>query len=259
MRGHAPYDEATAHYRAISPLYGKGSVAAGVRKVVETNPERVVALLKPSNPTGAEQLVHLLTTQAEAGGGGAEGRETLQAVQAAWIHQKLIRPGIEKLGKNLDALPDDFRQAFLGDPHAAEILENLRLISTAYGAAIRTEQTVAGQASDLASSSLMRRAKAPVADAIRMFMLAPHGSYWGLESGARLLHGPTAQDLITHATASPWATRQLVYALTSSKSSQAVADLVRAWGLLQDEPEPEGQSPSRVGQPPSRVGQPPPR
>jgi hypothetical protein len=256
MRGHAPYDEATAHYRAISPLYGKGSVAAGVRKVVETNPEKVVALIKPSNPTGAEQLVHLLTKQAEAGGGGAEGRETLQAVQAAWIHQKLIRPGIEKLGKNLDALPADFRQAFLGDPHAAEILENLRLISTAYGAAIRTEQGLAERGTALASSSLTDRGRA--IDVARFLVHGPR-SYWGLEAGMRSMRGPTAQDLVTYASASPWATRQLVYALTSSKSSQAVADLVRAWGLLQDEPESQGQSPSRVGQPPSRVGQPPPR
>ena len=148
MRGHAPYDAAAAHYKEIAPWYGKSGIAGQLRKVGQTNPEKIVPLLNAKNPTRAAHLVHLLTTQAEAGGDAEGGQAALEAVQAAWIHQNLIQGGINKLGDRLAKLhgpQQAFRDAFLGGAHASEILGNLQQISEAYQAAISREGITAAK------------------------------------------------------------------------------------------------------------------
>lgn len=252
MSGHAPYDRATAKYAEIAPLYTKG-IAPRLRKLAVDEPEAIVRLLDPKKPTQAEMLTHLLTTQAAAGGGGVEGREALRSVQAAWIHKRLIEPGIEKLGQRIDKLPPEFTDALLGDSHAREVLRNLSTISSAYQAAVAAEKGLPEQEALLAKSSLFTKGTMP--DVLRATMLAPHGEIWGLISLVKLMRGPTARDLVTWASASPPFTRALVTALTSSTPALAVADLTRRSGILSEIGQPPPLAPSHTL---TRVGQPPP-
>lgn len=254
MEGHAPYDAATAKYAAIMPLYGKGSAANGVRQVAQTNPEKIVSLLSPNQPTRAEQLVHLLTTQSAEGGDAAGGQAALQSVQAAWIHKRLITGGIDKLGARLDKLPSDFTDAFLGDAHAQETLGNLKLISQAWQAAQTASKDIPAQQAQLAASSLNTKARLP--------LLLPHNPLSTAAAAWRMLRGPTADDLVTWAGSSPLHTRLLVKAFTSSTPSLALADLIRQSGVIGDvgqEPPMavSHEAPAAAGA--GAVGQPPPR
>lgn len=315
MTGHAPYDKATAHYAKIAPLYTQG-VAPRLRKLATEEPEAVVRLISPKQPTRAQMLVDLLTTQAAEGGDAEGGRRALEAVQAAWVDQKILRGGIEKLGQRIDALPPEFASAFLGDEKAKAVLSNLKTIHLAYQTALQTgEQGVEaakgagkvwvehmgnvgaqrvteareagrqgmeaargvragalaqtraqgaqrveqaaqavpparqalrtaardakGQETALAASSLgpsLQRGglEHAGADVLRAVLLAPKGSIWGTLSIARLLHGPTARDLIRWAAYSPTGTRAFVKAITSPVPAEALADLARSSGVLGD-------------------------
>lgn len=315
MTGHGPYDRATAHYAKIAPLYTQG-VAPRLRKLATEEPEAVVRLISPKQPTRAAMLVDLLTTQAEAGGDAEGGQRALEAVQAAWVDQKILRGGIEKLGQRIDALPPEFTAAFLGDEKAKAVLSNLKTLHLAYQTALQTgEQGVEaaaqvgkagveavgdlatqrtgvareagrqgmeaargvragilaqtraqgaqrveqaaqavpparqairtatrdarGQETALAASSLgpsLQRGglEHAGADVLRAVLLAPKGSIWGTLSIARLLHGPTARDLIRWAAYSPTGTRAFVKAITSPVPAEALADLARSSGILGD-------------------------
>jgi hypothetical protein len=95
-----------------------------------------------------------------------------------------------------------------------------------------------GQEQALASSSLGRSmqpgaAAATGADVLRAMALGPH-SIWGGLSIIRILHGPTANDLVHYAAASPAGTRAFVKAMTSSAPGLALADLVRTSGILDE-------------------------
>lgn len=337
MTGHAPYDRATAAYAKIAPLYTQG-VAPRLRKLATEEPEAVVRLISPKQPTRAAMLVDLLTTQAEAGGDAAEGQRALEAVQAAWVNQKVIRGGIEKLGQRIDALPPEFAAAFLGDPKAKAVLSNLKTIHLAYQTALQTGEqgveaaTQAGKAGvaaagDLASQrtgvareagrqgmeaargvragvlaqtraqgaqaveqaaqqvppakqalrTATRAAKGQeaalatsslgpslqrggvehaAADLLRAAALGPR-SVWGGLSIARLLHGPTARDLIRWAAYSPTGTRAFVKAITSPVPAEALADLARSSGILGDatnqvtgKPPVQSKGATPVGSPP---------
>lgn len=335
---HAPYNRATAAYQQIAPLYTQG-VAPKLRRLAIEEPESIVRMLNPGQPTKAKMLVDLLTQQAEAGGGGVEGQQALEAVQAAWVHQKLIQGGIEKLGDRLDKLPPEFRKAFLSDPKASQVLDHLKLIDTAYKTAVQQGErgveaaTVAGkggmsavgelaaqrtgaareasqqgveaarasregvlaqtrqegaraieqaaervplakralqqgkagaktQEEALALSSLApKKGATEVADVLRAMLLGPR-SIWGGISIARLLHGPTATDLIRWSAYSPSGTRALVKAITSDRPAEALANLARSSGILGEvtnQAEGRPPSPSRSQQPSNPVGAPPPR
>jgi Transglycosylase SLT domain len=312
--GHQPYEDATAAYAKIAPLYTKG-YAAQLKKVVTENPESVVAMLNPGQPTKAKMLVDLLTTQAAEGGDEAGGRAALEAVQSAWVRKKIIDGGIEKLSERIDKIPPEFKAAFLSDPKAKAVLDNLKLMSTAYKTALLTGEqgveaaTAAGKGSvsavkDLAAqrvgaareagqqsvqaartaregvlaqtrqagaaqveqaasaitpaqtalrastkgfrgqeralvNSSLGRAMQPGAaartgaDILRAMALGPH-SIWGGLSILRILHGPTANDLVHYAATSPVLTRAVVKAMTSPVPGEALAGLVRSWGLLNE-------------------------
>jgi Transglycosylase SLT domain len=337
--GHAPYEAATAAYAKIAPLYTKG-MAPRLRKLVMEEPEAVVRLLNPSQPSKAKMFVDLLTHQAEAGGDAGEGRQALEAVQAAWVHQKLLQGGIEKLGDRLSKLPPAFRDAFLGDPKAKAVLDNLHLIDTAFKTAQLTGERGIGAAKtagkegveavgDLAAqrTSAAREAgyqgvnaartargdaiadvrqtgtaavesaaqhvepakralqegrqaaktaqgafnkssvsaytakgstRQAATDVLRAATLGP-GKLYGAVSLARLLTGPTAQDLLVWAAASPSGTRALVKAITSPAWDLAVADLVRSSGILEGVTnKATGQSTPATKPQGSGVGTPPP-
>lgn len=131
LAGHEPYNVATAAYAQTAKLFEKG-YAPRLRKIALDSPEALVSMITPKNPTRAAMLTKLLTETAAEGGGEAEGRQALEAVQAAWVHQKLITGPLEKLGERVDALSPEFRQAFLGDPKAQQVLSNLKTIHAAY-------------------------------------------------------------------------------------------------------------------------------
>lgn len=320
LSGHAPYDRATAAYAKIAPLYTQG-IAPKLRKLATEEPEAIVRLINPKQPTRAKMLVDLLTTQAAAGGDAEGGQRALEAVQAAWVHQKLIQGGIEKLGARIDALPPEFASSFLGDAKAQQVLSNLKQIHTTYQSALAAGQAgvesarAAGQAGvqtaratgegvraatratgrqavetaaqgvpparqalregrqaaqgemrDLATSSLGPTLKRgglehAAADVLRAAALGP-SSVWGGLSIVRLLHGPTANDLLRWAAYSPAGTSALVKAITSPAPDLALADLVRSSGILgeatnrvtgkpSDKPpvQPKGATPP-VGSPP---------
>lgn len=135
--GHQPYEDATAAYAKIAPLYTKG-YAASLKKVAREAPESIVTMLNPAQPTKAKMLVDLLTHQAAEGGDAEGGRAALESVQAAWVRKKVIEGGIEKLGDRVDKIPAEFRSAFLGDRKAKSVLDNLKLIHTAYQTAVAT-------------------------------------------------------------------------------------------------------------------------
>jgi hypothetical protein len=139
--GHEPYEAATAAYAKLVQPHVKGMVPK-MRKLAVEEPEAVVRLLNPSQPTKAAMLVNLLTEQAAGGGGEAEGRQALEAVQAAWVHRKIIEGpgGLDRMGERLAKLPPEFRQAFLNDPKAQQVLDNLKLISTAYQTAVQESE-----------------------------------------------------------------------------------------------------------------------
>lgn len=341
--GHAPYEQATAAYAKIAPLYTKGH-AARLRKLAVDEPEAIIRLLNPSQPTKARMLVDLLTTQAAAGGDEAGGRQALEAVQSAWVRQKVLNGGIEKLGDRLAKIPPEFRSAFLGDRKAQTVLANLQLIDTAYKTAVqqgergveaatlagkggvsaagdlaaqrtgavretgrqavqgardvrtgvvaqtrqagaaRVEQAAAavppakaalragGQAAHVQEQALAASSLGPTqrkgagehtaADVLRAMVLGPR-SIWGALSTARLLHGPTATDLVHWAAASPTGTRALVKAITSPAPDVALADLVRTSGVLGGTTDTvtgkEPPAPSPSPQEEARAGGPPPR
>src|SRR5207249_412611 len=132
---HEPYNQATAAYAKAVPLFTKGIVPR-LKKLAVEEPEAIVRLINPKQPTRAKMLVDLLTTQAAAGGEDAQGRAALEGVQAAWLHEKVVKGGIETLGDRIDQLPPAFKTAFLDTPSAELALEHLRAIATAYRTAV---------------------------------------------------------------------------------------------------------------------------
>lgn len=312
LAGHAPYDQATAAYQQIAPLYTQG-IAPKVRRLAIEEPEAIIRLLNPGQPTKAAMLVDLLTHQATEGGDAAGGRRALEAVQSAWVRQKLINGGIEKLGDRLAKLSPEFKHAFLSDPKAQAVLDHLKLIHTAYqtavltgekgieaaklagrggveaagelaaqrtgavreagrqtmegvrevGAGIRAQTAQAGRTAVESAREAVPPAKGALkegqaafrgqedaladssigatlhrgsierrgADVLRAMLQGP-SSTWGGISIVRLLHGPTAQDLVHWAAASPAGTRAFVKAITSNVPAMAIADLARTSGIL---------------------------
>jgi hypothetical protein len=328
--GHQPYEEATAAYAKIAPLYTKG-LAPRLKKLAVENPEAIVTLLTPGQPTKAKMLVDLLTTQAAEGGDAEAGQAALNAVQAAWVRKRVIDGGIEKLGDRIDKIPQDFRQAFLSTPQATAVLDRLQLIHTAFktaqltsesgveairqagqrsveatraaalgiraqtrqaGAAqveqtaqailpakqaLRTAKTgfataeagVKEQQGELARSTLAARMRPEAstqagADLLRSAAMLATGvggithSYYGGLSLMRLLKGPTASDLVHWAASSPAGTRAFVAAMTSSAPGAALADLVRASGILEETPRKGKATAQATGTPPPRGAAPTP-
>lgn len=256
MGHHPPYEQATAQYHHIMDLYQAAPLRQSLKRTALSDPEQVVRLIKPNNPTGAAMLRELLTTPVEGGPGALEGQQALAAVQAAWIHDNLVRPGIEKLSKNLEQkVPYHFERAFLSTPDAAQVIDHLRTISSAYDQAVATEKTQPAELEQLAKSSLVPKGTA--ADWLRAAVLVPHGAFWGFVSLVKIMKGPTAQELLKWAAASPESTQALVRAFTSPVPALAMADLVRKSGILGTVGTPPPLQP--VASHPSSVGAPPPQ
>lgn len=138
MSGHAPYDEATAAYQALVPLYRKG-VGAQVIRDAATNPDRVARALNSKNPAAATAIRDLLVGQAAAGGDAAAGQQAWDAIRATYTYDHVITGGIEKLGQRLSKLQTEspeFVKVVYGDQTAQQILGNLQKLAEAYQSAV---------------------------------------------------------------------------------------------------------------------------
>jgi len=239
---HAPYNRATTHYATIAPLYTK-EIAPRLRKLAATRPEALISLIKGGEPTPAKMLRELLTTQAEAGGGGPEGRAAWDQVRASWTHEKILRGGLDKLDANIAKLDPEFADIFYGDASGQQVLANMKTIGTAYRQALAREPVALQQAkvtgrealerarleiTRFTESSLGRKPRAGEveADILRAAMVPT--TFWGAYSIGRLLKGPRVADLIEWAAYSPPNTQKLVRAFTSPVPAVAIADLLRA-------------------------------
>jgi hypothetical protein len=271
---HAPYNRATAHYATIAPLYTK-EIAPKLRKLAATRPEALISMIKGGEPTPAKMLRELLTTQAEAGGGGAEGRAAWDQVRASWTHEKILRGGVEKLEGTIGKLDPEFVEVMYGDVSGQQVLANMKAISAAYQQAIAREpaalqaaKAAGRQGLDDVKADMARLTKSTIgrrpmpgetwADLIRAGMVPT--TFWGAYSIGRLLKGPASADLIEWAAYSPQNTQRLVRAFTSPVPSVAVADLLRTTVLPTVE-RLQGSSTSAGAPPPQRavIGAPPPR
>lgn len=150
MAGHQPYDEATAAYQALVPLYRKG-VGKQIVQAAATNPDRVATMLKPDSPAAAQALKDLLVTQAEAGGDAAMGQRAWDGVRSTFVYNNVLKGGVEGLGDRIAKLQQqspEFVNVVFGDLQAQQILQNLQRISAAYQTAVQqtTERLAAEKA-----------------------------------------------------------------------------------------------------------------
>lgn len=155
---HQPYNEATAKYASIVPLYTK-EYAAAFRRAAATDPESLVRMIKPGKPTALRMLRDLLVTQSADAGKGAEGQAAWDGVRGAWTHANLLKGGVSKLGENLDKLPKDFADIFFGDANGKSVLSNLQQISSAYRSA-KAAGLAGVEAAEASSKSGIEAAKA---------------------------------------------------------------------------------------------------
>jgi hypothetical protein len=134
---HEPYNQATAAYAQIAPLYSQG-IAPKLRRMAVEAPESIITMLNPKKPTSAHFLQDLLTTQAAAGGGEAEGRAAWDSVRSAWTHERVVKGGLAGLGKRMDAVEGQpaFHQVLYGDDSGKQVWQHLRTIQQAYETAV---------------------------------------------------------------------------------------------------------------------------
>lgn len=137
LRGHAPYDQATAAYQQIVPLYTK-EYAARLKKSALTDPESLIRMISPEKPTAARMLRDVLVTQSAEGGDAAGGQRAWDLVRSAWTHSRVLKGGIAQLDANLATLPQEFSSIFYGDQSGQAVLRNLHQLASAYKAATTT-------------------------------------------------------------------------------------------------------------------------
>lgn len=149
LAGHAPYDQATAAYAKIVPLYTK-EIAASFRKAAQTDPESIVRLISPKKPTAVRMLRDLLVGQSALVGKAGEGQSAWDLVRSAWTHSNVLAGGIEKLDANLGKLPKEFTDLFYGDATGQQVWRNLHTIAAAYKSAVETGAATIGTAKEAA-------------------------------------------------------------------------------------------------------------
>lgn len=275
MAVHEPYNAATATYADTVQLHRKG-IAPQLQKQAVANPESLVKLIKPDEPTKLQMLKDLLLTEAPKGGGKTQGEAAWNATRAAWTHERLIKGLIEKLPDRIAKMDPTFREAMFGDPQGKAILSNLQQIADGFTSALEKE-TVAGSAvkagqaetpaesafktSTLASDKQATSGRQAAISAAHV-MLFPHSPFTPVRIGEVLVRGPQVNDLVTWAVKSDAGTRLLVRALASPAPGMAVADLLR-WKQSEEEtPLAVSHTSSPTGGPPipttSRTTGPPP-
>lgn len=288
---HEPYNAATARYAKIVPLYTK-QYAAKFRKLAQTDPDALVRMIKPAQPGPTRMLRDLLVNQSAEGGKAAEGQAAWDLVRTAWTQKNVLKGGIQKLDQNLASLPRSFTDVFYGDQSGRQVFTRLQQIASAYKAGVAVAKREAyglsrqaGRDITTASRNLQRgrrptaEEEAFIASSIAGKQLSPaelaaHGiraiglgpfQIWGGLSWLKLLTGPQEKDLLHWAYLSDANTQRLVKLFTGpSPTGMAIADVLRAAGVLNEKPTQVAQSPSDItlaisNKPGAQVGQPPPR
>lgn len=257
MSGHQPYDDATAAYQATVPLFRKGYAPQITRSALD-KPEKLVNTITGRDPTPVNMLHELLTTQAGASGGAAQGQQAWNSVRSAWTYKKLIQPGLERFEPTVSKLDPDFVKTMYGDREGQLVLGNLRQISAAYQDALAKEAR-------LSKSSLMTRAETPLQTGTDIAYLGLHattgihGPFMAARAAKFALHGPEMNDLVQWSTYSSKGTQLLVQALRSPVPGMALANLYRGMvGSLDDDTAPPPMMPSHGG-PPTVTSAPPAR
>lgn len=249
MAVHEPYNAATATYADTVQLHRKG-IAPQLQKQAVANPESLVKLIKPDEPTKLQMLKDLLLTEAPKGGGTVQGEAAWNATRAAWTHERLIKGPLDKLDQRIAKMAPEFSQAMFGDPQGKAILTNLTQISDglksavakegAAGDAVQAAKAITPAEDAFANSSLTpERLKSSVRDFstnVARVGISPHSPFTALRIGEMLTtwKGPQLNDLVTWAVKSDAGTRLLVRALASPAPGMAVADLLR-WKQSEEE------------------------
>lgn len=137
MAEHEPYNQATAAYAKVAPLFSKG-YGKQIQQEALVEPGRFIGRISTKAPEQVKMLRELLVDlPAEQGDeAAAQGLKAWNGVRSAWTHDKLIKGGIEKIGEKIDALPPEFVQEFYGDAQGKTVLNNLKQIHTAYSDAV---------------------------------------------------------------------------------------------------------------------------
>lgn len=257
--GHAPYESATAAYESAVQLHRKG-IAPGFLKTAMENPERIVTLIKGTEPTKAAMLRDLLVGAEEKGGAGSDGETAWNAVRAAWTHQRLIQGGLDKLPDRIAKLDPDFVQAMYGDTGGKMVLDNLRQIGEAFQQATAREaaaeasaqaSVAAAKGSEKQASRALSHGKRPTPDEVKFgtsslvhadqqlrqglisgmhIAIFPHSPFTPVRAGELTLKGPKMADIVEWASRAPLRTQLLVKALNSPLPAQAMADVARLAG-----------------------------
>jgi hypothetical protein len=262
MRGFKPYDEATAVYQAVIPLYEKG-IGEQILTLA-TQPDgaaRIARSLLTQDPAQALTLRTLLLDQAAAGGDAALGRRAWDGVREAFTHEKIIAGGVEGLSARVKRLlteHSEFARTLFHDESGKRVLSNLSRIGTAFDEVLagRIEERVVGQevvrATGKADVRVVREAATQataaeqavldefrassagkmltreqvIADLVRGFGLGP-GSIWGILSITRLALSANGDDLLRWAAYSDANTQRLLRGLYGELPNRVMAALVR--------------------------------
>ena len=155
MSGHAPYAQATQAYKDAATLFSPHGLARQVQAVASTNPERLLTLVKPSEPTKFRMLKEVLTEHAAAGGGeeGVQaGQEAWDAVRSTVIYKHLIQPGLANFDSSVAKMHPEFLHLLTEDGPGRGVFNRLQQMSdavktiTANTEATTEMATAAGQA-----------------------------------------------------------------------------------------------------------------
>lgn len=226
MRGHAPYNEATAAYGKVAKLYEATDVDK-LHKEILSDPEGLVRRLGWDNPSGA-QVLKELTVDVPAQGaqaGADQGAAAWDAVRAAWSHENLIAKGPAKMAAEIremqaSANGREFIATMYGDAAGQAKWKNLEQLSTAWETAVARAK--AFKASDLpmhASKSLLRD---------MAYTALPGHGVTKVAAVGRLLSGPDAKAMIDWASAANGRTQFLIkHVLTGPTPGVAMADFLR--------------------------------
>lgn len=167
MSVHAPYNQATDAYAKLIPLYREGTGKTLVQ-AVKSDTDRVVKMLKPDRPDAARAMRDLLVGQAKAGGDELAGARAWDAVRSSYTYQNILAKGPEKISEAVNALTTqhpEFVETVYGDPAGRTVLENLKLLGSAFDKAV-TSGKIAVETTKAAGARGVERVKAEAAETV---------------------------------------------------------------------------------------------
>lgn len=262
LSGFAPYDEATAVYHAMVPLYRRGIGQQILRLARDPDgAARIAASLGSRDPAQALTLRTLLLDQAAAGGNPKLGQQAWDGIREVFTHEQIIRGGIEGLSDRVQTLlteAPEFARALYHDLPSQKVLSNLDRIGAAFTTAVdqgatarlagrgaqaaakradvRAVQTEGRRGVEGAEAMLTAFRKAVVgklapeqaiADAVRGAGLGPF-QIWGALSLIRLALSTRGDDLLRWAAYSDASTQMFLRVMYGTATDRTTAGFIRA-------------------------------